>query len=303
MDIIKILSEHFRDIFGAVKQRASSPIVGTFFISWVLINWKLVYYFLFSSEDVADKIRHIELYYIDVFPNLCLPLAFTATYIIFYPLLLHLTNPIWVALDNLGKRGSSYFIKNRIPISKEDQRRLFESMASQEARYKAALKEKDDEIDSLTQSLNYQTESLRRAKNTEFSSSTSSKSDMSVSDEKPTLIPDMYKVIESVDGKFRFEDLLAREMDLDKDDTLHSRELSTYAEIIKMIVKRYPEPWKIQELSIVNGGRLTLATATVHSNAKKLISKGWLIEMDFMDAKSLAFTDEFVEKLNSVAIG
>ena len=53
---------------AALYERASSPLFGTFFASWPVINWKIIYLTLFVSESnvSGSKIDYILNHYFDI---------------------------------------------------------------------------------------------------------------------------------------------------------------------------------------------------------------------------------------------
>jgi hypothetical protein len=66
MEFIKTLTDSFQAIAGNFKDRITNPIGGAFLTSWLIVNWKLVYYFLLNDENVVNKIEFIEKNYSDL---------------------------------------------------------------------------------------------------------------------------------------------------------------------------------------------------------------------------------------------
>lgn len=61
MTLVKLVS----DFFNALRDRAKNPLVGTFLVSWILINWHPVAYFFKSNEEIDVVLDNlIDNYYI-----------------------------------------------------------------------------------------------------------------------------------------------------------------------------------------------------------------------------------------------
>lgn len=69
------VQEEFKGIMQTVKERLSSPILGTFVVSWIIVNWDLFYYVICSksktSEEIVATINYIHLNYLNISLNYC----------------------------------------------------------------------------------------------------------------------------------------------------------------------------------------------------------------------------------------
>lgn len=330
MDLVKSVTDLMGNIIDAFKQRVSSPVVGTFFFSWLFVNWKLVYYFMMSDESVTQKIKHIELNYTELPHTLWWPLTLTLSYIILFPLVVNISNMIWVSVDSNSRSWSSKFIEENAPITKEEQARLFAHIRKREDEYKSVLESKDSEISSLTAALNYQLsddkairtnidESTKQrimelaaemANDSPFEAKGSvdeigyhlSKTERLMHD-SVVLSKNVKSQLQTTDGEYLFEDSIARAMGLDKDDLHHSKELRHFKNLLLKVIWCYPEPWPIQEFTAVSqDGRQNTRYSKdlVESLGKKLIAKGWLSITEYADAQCYALTPNLLWNLNNI---
>ena len=53
--ISNMISDFRKSINSILYERVSSPLFGTFVISWLIWNWKITYLTLFVSESNLDK--------------------------------------------------------------------------------------------------------------------------------------------------------------------------------------------------------------------------------------------------------
>lgn len=330
MDLVKSVTDLMGNIIDAFKQRVSSPVVGTFFFSWLIFNWRLVYYFMMSEEGAAQKIKHIELNYLELPNTLYWPLLLTIAYIILFPLVVNISNMIWVSVDSNSRSWSSKVIEENAPITKGEQARLFAHIRKREEEYKSVLESKDSEISSLTSALNYQLSDekvgnasgyeLNKRRIAELKDEVNKAAirlknyqkeevnhPLSPTDkhelESVVLSKNVKSYLESSDGNYLFDSLIAKAMGLDKDDIYHSKELHNYKKLLLKVISCYPEPWPIQDFSAISqDGRsnVRLSKELVVSLGKKLISQDWLTLTEYAEAECYAMTPNLLWSLNKI---
>ena len=324
MDVVKSITTLFSDVFDTFKQRVSSPVVGTFFFSWLLFNWELVYYFIGGNEEARRKINHIQLEYIDFTQNFCYPVTLTIAYLIIYPLILNISNTVWVVVDSKSKSFFSKYTETNVPISEEAQAKLFTHLREREEEYQSVLRDKQNEINALNEALNNQTGELKKLRKTKGEDSApidvphlnkKQQAGLRVMAVRPLatgvkpssdkeLRQDVSSIIKSVDGSFLFDDLIADKMELEKDDKIHKRELCTSREILLKLIGSYPEPWPIKEITgVAPDGRsnMNYSKELVESQGKKLIKKGWLSVSEYGGVHSYSMTVQLIADLNELA--
>jgi hypothetical protein len=82
---MKKIAELLETLFSTANQRIKSPFFGSFIFSWILINWKPIFYFSFSNEQISVKIKNIEASYEFIQNSLLYPLLFTFIYVVVLP--------------------------------------------------------------------------------------------------------------------------------------------------------------------------------------------------------------------------
>jgi hypothetical protein len=96
------VEKSFTDV---LKERASSPFYGSFIISWLIWNWKIVYLTIFIDQDLiapVTKIQYIEQHYSWWVFVILLPLLSTFFLIAIVPYLANLCYRIYLHFE--GKR-------------------------------------------------------------------------------------------------------------------------------------------------------------------------------------------------------
>ncbi|MEI5637579.1 MULTISPECIES: hypothetical protein [unclassified Pseudoalteromonas] len=298
MDVLKSIGDLLFSTLEAAKERAKSPLVGTFVLAWLIFNWQLVYFLLFADLDTTHKIRHIDIKYADIWFNLIYPLLTTTGYIVFYPLISNLANIAWISMDKLGRFISNYILEKRVPLSREESARLYQQMRAREESYRKELADKQALIDSLYAGLSEQGVSVEhKESDVEFKPTSGMQERLNETDSLLLDNPD--EVLKNTDSSFYIKDLIASKMELDKNDPIHSRELSGYYEIISQLLKCYPEPWSAKEL-VLKDENMKLNEAHAVAYAKKLAKKNWIKPSPQRGYKAVTMTGELASEINSI---
>lgn len=77
-------SEFLKDLIDSGKERIKSPIASTFFIFFILYNWRPIFLLIFSDKSIENKIIEINGGYCTAWAFF-LPLIYTFVYLIFLP--------------------------------------------------------------------------------------------------------------------------------------------------------------------------------------------------------------------------
>jgi len=80
--------EIISELNNAIKERIKSPVLGTFILIWIVVNWRFVLYLFISSERIERRFEHIDSQYVNWGYNLGLPLILLASYLFAFPYLL-----------------------------------------------------------------------------------------------------------------------------------------------------------------------------------------------------------------------
>lgn len=88
------MKELIKSFFESSRERIKNPLIGTFAISWILINWKPIFILLFSNLTIEKRIQEIELNHTSLKYNLVLPLIIALLYVIILPYLMWLIDEL-----------------------------------------------------------------------------------------------------------------------------------------------------------------------------------------------------------------
>jgi len=91
-----MLNDFRKSIQSVLYERVRSPFSGAFFFSWIVWNWKLIFYLIFSNVLINDRIKFVDENYINIYNNLIYPFASTVFLIVVYPFIT--TAGYWVWL-------------------------------------------------------------------------------------------------------------------------------------------------------------------------------------------------------------
>jgi hypothetical protein len=80
-----MLSELSNSIKASLYERAISPLSGVFFISWVVINWRLLSVLFLSNQDIVSRISFIDSSYVNSYPNFWEPIWISVVIAVCYP--------------------------------------------------------------------------------------------------------------------------------------------------------------------------------------------------------------------------
>jgi hypothetical protein len=82
------MKEIINSILYSTKDRLKNPLLGAFVFSWLIFNWKPLFYILFSNNSIENKIDFITECYCSINTNFWFPLMFSIFYIIMFPYIL-----------------------------------------------------------------------------------------------------------------------------------------------------------------------------------------------------------------------
>ncbi|SOD15133.1 hypothetical protein [Pedobacter xixiisoli] len=106
------MKELLQSVFKTTEERIKNPFIGAFFTSWIIFNWKPIFFTFFSSKNIEEKIKFID----DNFSSTNNLLIFPLIAAIFYVLVLPYISLI---IDILLKH--SLLKRNEIIINKHKQ--------------------------------------------------------------------------------------------------------------------------------------------------------------------------------------
>ena len=99
------MKELIKSFFESSRERIKNPLIGTFAISWVLINWKPIFILFLSDLTIEKRIHEIELNHTSLKYNLILPLIIALIYVIILPYLMWLIDEL-IKKSIKGRKGN-----------------------------------------------------------------------------------------------------------------------------------------------------------------------------------------------------
>jgi len=153
-ETIKDFFGHFKPIFENTQYRFNNPLGYAFAFSWVLFNWKAVYYFFFSDEKASDKIVYLQSMYVtDNVTSytflLVLPLLSSVSYIILAPIISNLATMTWSFFDKSFTGIRLWFVENIPFMSRAEQTEMYNLRVRNEAFLRSEIKRRDELISVL----------------------------------------------------------------------------------------------------------------------------------------------------------
>ncbi|ACA84710.1 hypothetical protein [Shewanella woodyi] len=150
MEFIKTISDTFQSLAQNFNDRIKSPIGGAFFFSWIIFNWKLVYYILMQTESPSKKIAYVETHFLDIWPLLISPALASIAYVIFYPVIYNGSNLIWTFIDKNLKTKVAVAIEKKVLLTTEDSQQLYNLIREQKTRHEEEVKKLRGQIEALS---------------------------------------------------------------------------------------------------------------------------------------------------------
>jgi len=98
-----------KTLFEESKNRVKNPIIGTFILSWIVLNWKAISVFFLSDIEIISRVKYIDENYLDTETSLVIPLILTFIYIVVLPYLILIFN--WLLKKANQKRKENHIIE------------------------------------------------------------------------------------------------------------------------------------------------------------------------------------------------
>jgi hypothetical protein len=145
-----MMTELRKSINSILYQRVTSPLFGTFCVSWLVWNWKIVYTTFFIGEDKIDK-NKID-YIVENFSNteilIWYPLLSTLLLLTLIPFISN--GAYWLSLKfEKWRVDSKNEIEKKQLLTLEQSIQLREQIIDSERKFDSLLQNKNDEIKQL----------------------------------------------------------------------------------------------------------------------------------------------------------
>lgn len=79
------MPEFIKALFANATERIKNPLIGTFFMSWIVFNWKAILFLVISTNDIESRFATLTANYSNNWNLLYFPLIVTAIYIFGLP--------------------------------------------------------------------------------------------------------------------------------------------------------------------------------------------------------------------------
>jgi hypothetical protein len=79
------MKDIIKSFFDASRERIKNPLIGTFIISWIAINWRPIMILLFSEQKVENRIDYIIEQYSSIQTYFIIPFGIALIYVIILP--------------------------------------------------------------------------------------------------------------------------------------------------------------------------------------------------------------------------
>lgn len=111
------MTKLFNTISSTAEERIKNPFTGTFIVSWVAFNWKPLVFFIFSKQDIDEKINFIVQNYSDHWNLIWYPLISCLFFLFIVPYI-NLTNDFFTKKSK-DKRESTLHDDKILKIQRE----------------------------------------------------------------------------------------------------------------------------------------------------------------------------------------
>lgn len=144
-------------LFGSarttLKERITSPLAGTFMLSWMVINWRILAILFASETTIEAQIVVIVRDYISWESGFCYPALSASFFTLIYPWLASCV--VWVsyAAKSIGRKGL-YAYEDDMRNTKEETTKSLQRVIDSEATHRALVQKKSLEAEELQQRSN-----------------------------------------------------------------------------------------------------------------------------------------------------
>ncbi len=147
-----MLSEFQKSIRAVLYDRLTSPLAGTFFFSWLVWNWGLLYYVISvdNTKNVVERIEYIKNNFLFVEYAFVLPLLSTIFLIFIYPYAAFFVYEVALKF-NKQKRNIKNKIENEQCLTIRESLEIREEIEKQEDKFQVMTRRNNDEIKRLKQ--------------------------------------------------------------------------------------------------------------------------------------------------------
>ena len=158
-----MLDETKDSIKSSITERLTSPVLGSFFSFWFILNWKGVYFLFYPGSNLAAQ-EKIEIYYTTYatwWNGLILPGLLSLAFIYFYPYLANAAFEIWKQSEQ-EKKEAALKIEKKSVVSGEEFAELETKYHIEVAEFRSRIKSQDEEMERTREALGTHSTSLKK---------------------------------------------------------------------------------------------------------------------------------------------
>lgn len=258
-----------RDVISGIRQRVKSPWGSVFITSWLILNWKPVYYILSSDESSIDKIAYIEAEFSDPFLTIYYPLLWSLLFCIVYPIILNITSYFWLASQKWSNHIHIKFLNTTTYMTRAEGDEYLKQIDDLTEKNAFLIKNTIESDRVLKEEINQ----LRmRLENAELDDSSilpgaTVATPLPSQEESRSILEIKSELLHTESGRFHLRSFLADKLKLEQDYKPHKQDLDLNFELISQCIQRYPDDFFSQTINIA---QTKYPVSKVNSELKRL---------------------------------
>ena len=145
-----MINELKKSIGNILYERLTSPLAGTFFLTWFIWNWRIPYFLIFSDSSIKliERIAFVETNYFSIKTLFWLPAGYTLLVLVLYPVLSLGSYFIWAYFNYFKNKIKNHVEKNTL-LSQKESIELTIKYEQLKNWFSELLQSKDREIETL----------------------------------------------------------------------------------------------------------------------------------------------------------
>jgi hypothetical protein len=277
-----------RDVISGIRHRIKSPWSSAFITSWLIFNWKPVYYIFSSDESSIDKIAHIETVFSDPYITIFYPLLSSLIYCIVYPIVLNVTSYFWLASQKLSNHIHIQLLNTTTYMTRAEGDEYLKQINDLTEKNEFLKKEAVESNRIILEENNQLRVRLSNAELDDPSilSGATKATPLPSIEESRSILEMKSELLHTESGRFHLRKFLANKLKLEQDYEPHQQDLNLNFEIIRQCIECHPEEWFSKAITIENRQSQQLK---VNGELRRLEQFG-LLKTKGVDEKRLSAT-------------
>ncbi|WP_179335334.1 hypothetical protein [Winogradskyella costae] len=155
------MKDIIKSFLDASRERIKNPLIGTFIISWIAINWRPIMILLFSDQKVENRIDYIITHYSSFQTYFLVPFIIALIYVIILPYFMWAVDEL-IRKSTIGRKNNllkqtiyDYEGKHQIAIA-ESKLEDFKASYRDKADFNNQIKQLRNQLDEREESLQIQ---------------------------------------------------------------------------------------------------------------------------------------------------